>query len=55
MSVPDPRYFATCSCGWKSAVRINPNDIIALAENHDERAHPYRRDFRQTEPMEVAR
>ena len=29
------RYQAYCSCGYRSPVRIDPNDASMLAENHD--------------------
>ena len=34
---PNFRYRAVCKCGWKSAIRIDPNDADTLAENHMER------------------
>lgn len=29
------RYQGACICGWRSAVRLDPNDASNLAETHD--------------------
>jgi len=35
------RYAASCTCGYRSPIRLNPNDGVTLGENHLIGKHPF--------------
>jgi hypothetical protein len=38
------RYAAMCTCGYRSAARLNPNDGVTLGESHLISKHPFGKD-----------
>jgi hypothetical protein len=40
MHTDTDHFTARCTCGWKSARRVDPNAAITLGENHLARVHP---------------
>jgi hypothetical protein len=40
-TTPAARYAAICTCGYRSAARLNPNDCVTLGEKHLIGKHPF--------------